>query len=185
MKKYIIAGVILIGLVITINVLINQKKDLISEVSRLETNNYQLMADKQKYTHLYLRQKEITGQVSRDRDSVLKRLNLRPKEVVKIVHEVIIQKDTVIKEVYVSNINVNHWLIADTGNCFIWTGEAFLNDDSLKVSRIGFDYQNKVEETFYRLRPHKFLFFRWGKWVNYQDKKPQCGEAYTEIFEFL
>lgn len=176
-------AIIVIGLFISLFTLYNQgiKKDI--EIARLEFNNFQLLRDTQEQTVLYLKQKEVTGKLRLQLDSLAGALRVKPKQIEKIIYRTITEKDTVVKEIPVF-FNKTHWEISDTGKCFIWQGMAFLSDTTLKVIRTEFSYQNKTTEVYYRKRPRQFLFFKFGKWVNMRKDSTECGQINLREFNF-
>ena len=179
-----VAGFVAIA-VVTVNIQANKIKVLKSEIERIKNNNLQLMTDNRSQTNLILRQNEITGLLKYQVDSLAKSLKVKPKFIDRIVYQTITEKDTVVKNVFVSQFANHEWLIADTGKCFVWKGIVTLSDTVLSVKRNEFDYQNKITFVAYKKRPNRFLFFNYGKRINFVDINPGCGDVWTETFEFI
>ena len=186
-KIYIIAGLIIIFLVLVIAVNVQKKRidHLKSETERLRNNQDQLTDDNAKLTVLNLRSNEIQGKVLSERDSLLKVLKLRPKEILKIEHNIIIQHDTIKVPVPAEQRARDYWFVSDTGKCFLWQADINLFGDSLAVDRTNFQYQNKITNTYYKKRPKKFLFIHYGKWNYRNEINATCGESKTEIINFI
>ena len=156
-----------------------------TENSRVQSNNAQLMGDNLQKTTLVLRKNEINKELSKKIDSLAEALKIRPKEIIKIVTETITEIDSIPYPVIVDNVGQNFWKLKDSGDCFIWQADAFLKDDSLNINRTLFDYHNEVTNTFYKERPHKFLFIKYGKWVYKQKIDAQCGGVKVKEIQFI
>jgi hypothetical protein len=187
MKKYLYGGFALFFLILAAETYFQSNKisKLKVDNARIEANNLQLMSDARQQSTLYLKEKEVTGQLKRDRDSLAKALKIKPKQIEKIVTVTNTIIDTVKISVPVTIEGVDKWKIRDKGDCFKWQGNAFKQGDSLRVERTAFEYSNKTTETFYRERPHKFLFLRFGKWVYKEKIDSQCGSSTEKVFNFI
>lgn len=183
MSKIKLFAVIFVAIIFVITIRNNQ--NLKSEIARVNNNNLQLMAENRQQTALILKQNEVGGKLLAERDSLSGALKIRPKQIEKIIYITTTEKDTVVKEVPVKVLGKDHWLIADTGKCYTWKGEAFLSDDSLSVKKTEFSYHNKTTQVFYKKRPHKFLFIRYGKWTYLQQLSSECGESQQRTIEFV
>lgn len=186
-KLYLIgfAVLFLITAVVTVNIQAKKIKAQKAEIERVQANNMQLMAENRRQTTLFLTEKEITGKLSHERDSLAKALKIRVKEITKIVYVDVITRDTIKVPVYVTIAGKDIWKIADAGECFKWSGNAFKTGDSLKVERTLFEYSNRTTEVYYKQRPFKFLFIRWGKWVYKADIKSECGNPVQKTINFI
>jgi len=156
-----------------------------ADIERIEANNFQLMSDNKQQTTLYLTQKEITGKLRLKTDSLAKALKIKPKQIEKIVEVTNTIHDTVIMPVPVTIIGKDKWKITDRGDCFKWSADAFKIGDSLKINRTSFEYNNKTTEVFYRERPFRFLFIKYGKWVYKEKIDAQCGNSTEIVFNFV
>jgi hypothetical protein len=176
---------LIILLAATIKIQSHQLKKINAERSRLESNQSDLLTENGELSVLSLRKDEVIGRYIRERDSLSEVLKIKPKQIIQVRYETIIQEEHDTIRVPVEIITDHFWRISDTGNCFSWRADAFLRDDSLKISRTVFDYANKTTYTYYKKRPNKFLFIRFGKWEYLTNIVPECGEAKTEIINFL
>jgi hypothetical protein len=77
------------------------------------------------------------------------------------------------------------WIIKDSSKCFKWQGVAHKWGDSLNITRTLYENTNKITETFYRVRPHRFLFIRFGKWQYKESITSLCGVPSELNIEFL
>jgi hypothetical protein len=59
-----------------------------------------------------------------------------------------------------------------------------LEGSEIKGERQLFEYNNKTVQTFYKVRPHKILFIRFGKWVYKQKIDSECGEVSIQTINF-
>lgn len=182
----IIAGIVIIASAfVTANILIKENRKLKAEVQRVQLNNLQLMSEGLQQTNLYLKEKEVTGRLKIERDSLAKSLKIKPKFIDRIVTQTISIHDTIIKEVPIQLIGTNHWIIADTGKCYIWKGEVFLEDNLLRVHKTGFDYSNKTKDIYWRKRPFNLWFIHLGKPIHYHQISSECGKVSVKTFDFI
>lgn len=65
-----------------------------TEIERLKDNQAQLLASRAQDQALILTQKELTGKVLAERDSLAKALKIRPKEVIKFVDRIVKETNT-------------------------------------------------------------------------------------------
>ena len=156
-----------------------------SDIQRLSFNVSQLMSEKQRETTLFLKEKELTGTLSHQKDSLAKALKIRPKQIEKIVERVNIIHDTVRVLVEVERTGINSWHLVDQGKCYTWQGDVYLYNDSLTVWKSDFASRNKQMDVFWKERPKKFLFIRFGKLTNYHQSSTDCGEMTIKTFEFV
>ena len=118
---------------------------------------------------------------------LLDSLNIKPKIVIKYEEKTIIQKETDTVLVPVEKIGAGTYNITDSGPCFVWSGKvSILSEDSLKVARNRFEYNNTVEDLYYRKQKGRFLF-----WKTYFKHKvdhvsvPKCGVSSTNTIDIL
>jgi len=181
----IFAVLFLAGTVITVNIQTKKIKRLKLENTRLDNNNYQLMSDNRKQTNLVLKEKEVTGKLKRERDSLAKSLQIKPKNITEIKYQTITIRDTVKVPVPVAITGKNEWLLRDSTKCLKYVAKLVLKGDSLIAERQLLEDNNRITETFYRVRPHKFLFIKFGKWVYKQKIDSECGETTIKTFTFI
>jgi hypothetical protein len=156
-----------------------------AEIDRLVRNQHELMAASEQQTTLILKQKELSGKYLSERDSLAKLLKIRPKEVVKYVDRVIVEKVTDTVEVESSIINDIKWKLYDGGQCWKWEADAELNDLDLIVNRTDFEYKNKIVDVFWWERHKRFFWWRIGKKQYYHKVIPECGEVTTKSIEII
>lgn len=171
----IIAGILLFfSMGVTIQTLSKKYKAEKADKERLWNNNMQLQAEKRTQLALIYTQKEFTRLISDSLKHALDSLKIKPKQVIKIIYRTLTDIDTVNHTVFV-DYRKTHWLVSDTGNCFVWSGMAFLSDTTLKVTRTDFKYENSLPELYWTERPHRFLFIKWGKRKVKHITSPKCG----------
>lgn len=153
-----------------------------TEIERLKDNQEQLLASRQQDQALILTQKELTGKVLAERDSLAKALKIRPKEIIRYVDRVVIEttRDTV--EIESTFLQEMTWHLCDGDQCWKWEADAKLNDFDLDVKRTLFDYRNKSTEVYWWQR-RKFLWLRIGRKDYYQRVLPECGDILTRSIE--
>jgi hypothetical protein len=181
---YAFVALFLIGAVVTINIQKNKIEKRDAEIDRITRNNYELMNDRDNQVELVLKEKEVSGKIKIERDSLAVLYSIKPKFITKIVTIDNYTRDTVKIEVPVTIIGKDTWNITDSGNCFKWAGNALKIGDSLKVERTLFEYNNKTTQTFYKKRPYKFLFIKYGKWDYVQKIDSECGENKIQNITF-
>jgi hypothetical protein len=182
--KYIIGALVVFLLISVAQNWFQKRKidNLKAEKDRLTENQRQLIADKQQQTTLILTQREVTGKVLAERDSLANALKIRPKTITKIVKETIIDIDTVNKIVYVNPVEDNLWFLSDSDKCWYWEASAMLNGADLNIERTYFSYENRIDDVFWWSR-RKILFLRIGKKEYFQKLIPKCGTVNTRIIE--
>ena len=153
-----------------------------SEIERLKDNQAQLLASRAQDQALILTQKELTGKVLAERDSLAKALKIRPKEVIKFIDRIVKETNTDTVEVESTFLQNMTWHLADGDQCWKWEADAQLNELDLEVNRTLFDYRNKSTEVYWWQR-RKFLGLRIGKKEYYAKILPECGEVQTKSIE--
>ena len=179
-KNYIQLGILLVvvALSITVKTLLTQNKKL-KEAKAIQIENVkELLAENSRRTELILNLQLAKRITSLKLDSLSKALQIKPKTIIKTVEHTVIQNDTIIKEVPVQIIGKNTWRISDQNKCFSWYGIAKLQNDSLEVTRTGFDYKNKATEIYYSIRTKKFLCIKYGKKKTFVKSSSECGESF-------
>jgi hypothetical protein len=181
---YAFIALFLIGAVVKINVQKKKIEKRDAEIDRITRNNYELMNDRDNQMELVLKEKEVSGKIKIERDSLAVLYAIKPKFITKIVTIDNSTHDTILVPVPAINTGLNTWDITDSGNCFKWAGNALKIGDSLKVERTLFEYNNKTTQTFYKKRPYKFLFIKYGKWDYVQKIDSECGENKIQDITF-
>lgn len=187
-KNYLtIAGVLFIIALSATNYL-NHKKFLKEKAERIrqENNVAELLKKDKANIALNLTQSEYISSLSSENESLLKKLQIKPKTVVKFVEREVIIKDTVVKEVPVYKTAYNQWHISDKDKCWRWEADAYLWNDSLKIDRTLFDYRNKTSDVFYKKRVFKLWFIEIysGKKI-IQQTSSECGEVNTKTVQVI
>jgi hypothetical protein len=190
MNKFKLIGigllvVILIGMSITISITRASNKKLKAENSRLANNELQLLADNIHIRELILKKEEVTGKLRIERDSLAAALKIKPKQIEKIIYINNVIHDTTTVSVDLKNFGVGEWLLRDSSECFKYVSKLVLRGDSFSGKRQLFEYTNKTTQTFYKKRPHKFLFIKYGRWQYLQKIDATCGEVTFQSFTFL
>lgn len=170
--------------VVTVNIQANKIKAQKAEIDRVQTNNMYLMSENLVKSKLIIKHDEIFGSLRLQVDSLANALRVKPKFIDRIVYQTTTEKDTVVVEVPVVSLEENRYLIADTGKCYIWRGEVTLSMENISVKKTEFSYQNKTTIVAYRKRPHRFLFFNYGKRINFAEISSECGDTKVQEFQF-
>ncbi|MEN6569044.1 MAG: hypothetical protein ABFC18_03425 [Rikenellaceae bacterium] len=154
------------------------------EIQRLKDNQQSLIDDAKQSFALLIKEKELTGQLLRERDSLATALKIKPKQVIKFVDRIVTEKITDTVEVESTFLQNMTWHLADSDKCWKWEGEAQLNDLDLDVKRSLFEYKNKSTEVYWWQRK-KWLGLRIGKKEYFQRVTPECGEIVTRSVEIV
>jgi vacuolar-type H+-ATPase subunit H len=83
------------------------------EIERLKDNQQQLIDDATHSFDLLIKEKELTGKLLRERDSLSTALKIRPKEVIKWVDRIVTEKITDTVEVESTILKEMTWHLAD------------------------------------------------------------------------
>lgn len=185
-KSILIALVVIFvtGLLLKVRIQAGKIDRLETDNTRLDSNIRNLLYENIQITNLVLSQKEVTGKVKRERDSLAKELEVKPKQITKVVTITNTVHDTIKESIPVYITGQDTWQIADSGECWKWAANAFKQGDSLKVERTLFEYNNKTTQTFYKKAPH-IWFIRIGKWRYLQRISSNCGEPKLQSIEFI
>lgn len=185
LKTYmIIAALIFIAAaVIGFNLQMKKIAKQKQEIERLKNNNSQLLADGIQIQNLILKQKEVTGRIKRERDSLAAVVKVKPKYIEKIITIDNTVFDTLKVTVPVYNAGPYTWKIEDGNKCFKWAAIAYRKGDSLKVQRTLFQFNNRTVQTFWKKAP-RFIGIRVGKWKYYQKIDAECGDVKYQAITF-
>lgn len=153
-----------------------------TEIERLKDNQTQLLASRAQDQALILTQRELTGKVLAERDSLAKALKIRPKEVIKFIDRIVKETNTDTVEVESTFLQNMTWHLADGDQCWKWEADAQLSGLDLDVDRVLFEYKNKSSEVYWWQR-RKFIGLRIGRKDYYQRVLPECGEILTRSIE--
>lgn len=152
---------------------------------REQENVAQLLGAQKQYEHIILTTKEALAIKELKIDSQAKALKIKPKQILKIQKEIQTVHDTIPKEVPVERTGPDTWKISDAGQCWSWKATARLQDDSLRIQRTDYRSDNEITNTFYKVRPHKFLCIKYGKWITTMKSTSKCGENKVTEIEFI
>lgn len=185
LKTYFILAVILFLAiaVVTVNVQIKKIKKQKAEIERLKNNNAQLLTEGLQIQNLILKQKEVTGKIKRERDSLAAVVKIKPKYIEKIVTIENRIYDTLPVIIPAVPLTSHTWKIKDGNKCFKWEAIATRSGDSLQIQRTLFSYNNQTIQTFWKKAP-RFLGIRIGPWKFYQKIDAQCGEVKYQAITF-
>lgn len=153
---------------------------------RLNNNIRELIDDNTLSTRLALTEREARGKVTRERDSLAKALQIRPKTITKIVERTIVEKDidTVTVFLELNKYDSTLWYVTDSDKCWTWKANLSIIWDEPIIERTSFEYRNAITEVFWWER-NKFLGLKIGKKVYYQQTRPQCGKEYVDEVKFV
>ena len=185
-SRYVIGGLI-IFLIIVAWQGYSSYKSLVKarqEIERLKDNQQQLIDDAKQSFTLLIKEKELTGKLLRERDSLASALKIKPKQVIKYIDRIVTEKITDTVEVESTILQNMTWHLADGDKCWRWEGEAELNDLDLDVKRTLFEYRNKSTEVYWWQR-RKFLGLRIGKKEYFQKVTPECGDIIVRAVEII
>jgi len=187
-KTYLIIAGVLFFVALSVSNYFNAKavKRWKAEAIRQGNNVKELTALNKQQIELNYTQSEYVSSLSAENSNLLKQLQIKPKTVVKFVEREVIIKDTVVKEVPVYVTGKDYWHISDKGKCWKWEADAYLWNDSLKIDRTLFDYQNKTRDIFVKKLKFKFLFIKIysSKEIN-QVTIPECGSEIRRIVNVI
>ena len=156
-----------------------------SEKERYYYNWVSAQSESDKNLHQIYRLAELSDRLERERDSLARIVKTRPKNITKIEYRFTVLKIPGIAPLTIKPISKGVWDVVDSTKCFTWTGQVSLSGASVSVNRTGFEYHNKSTEVFYRERSKKFLFIKYGKWINKKQESSECGETSVKTFEFI
>ena len=176
-------AIIFVAMGVSIQILSKNLKQERADKKRLWHNNMELSSSNWQYQKLIYTRDEFIKVQDAKLKQALDSLKIKPKSVEKIVYRTITEKDTVVREIPVLQIANKQWQFVDTGACYIYKGVISYIDDSIHVKKTDFSYDNGTQQFFYGQRPHKFLFFKWGKREVNQITVPKCGTVSERVIE--
>jgi hypothetical protein len=187
LKPYLIIVLIVIFTLIcgTVKYQFNIIRNRNAEIARLLDNELQLLAENLQITNLNLKNSEVTGKLKKERDSLAIILKINPKQIQKIITIDNSIHDTIKVPIPVSILSKNEWLLRDSSKCFKYVSKLVLEGDSIKATRLLYESDNTTVQTFYKKRPYKVWFIRYGKWLYLQKINSDCGDVKFHSFTFL
>jgi hypothetical protein len=162
--------------------ILDRFREVSRENKRLKDNVLELTKENNSNINLVLTSKEYIKGLTNKADSLLRVLNIKPKEVVRYVERTVnnVVRDTVLVTVYPKQ--KDWWTIVDTGKCFKWEGDLYKRGEALELWRSNFEYRNKTEEVYFQRREKKFWFIRYGKKKVFRKSVSECeGESVIKI----
>ena len=178
------AVVIFLGLVITTNILWKKYQTEKADRIRLEDNVAQLLAENKQNVSLLLTKDEFISSISIKLKRALDSLKIAPKRVLKIEEKIVVIRDTVNKLIITNKLMDKSWQILDREKCWMWEGRARIENDSLVVRRVGFDYQNKTTDIFSKKLKFKFLFIKFYSRKEFvQNSISECGSSTSKVIQ--
>jgi len=159
-----------------------ERKD--KEIAKLDFSYSQLLDESNNNSYLYVTEKQVTGKLLRERDSLAAALKIKPKQIDKIIYLTNTVHDTVPVPVFIEKEGPNFWKVTDKGPCHLSKFDVLLHADTLQMIRTLHENTDSITQAFYRGRPYKFLGIKFGKWRNLQQITSKCGEPIVRTFEF-
>jgi len=153
---------------------------------RLWNNFVQINKENRNYIYLLATEKEWRQEMSKQYDSVLKLLKVKPKEVVRYEERTVIQKEYDTVFIPLQEIAPQEWKISDSGQCYRWDGVLYWPgiESPPELNKTGFIYENKITYLLTRRLKWKFLFFKKYEKGRFDLKQiSECGEVKTKIIE--
>lgn len=163
-----------IALVVALAILYNQNQKLRENNIRLAENQSQVIDENVHWQRLVLSQGEFNKLLTHKVDSLLKSLKIAPKQVERVIERHHYHTDTIVKYYELPKVG-NSYPFIDTAQCFKFGGEVNVLGDKVNLLVNLREYNNETTDIFYRERPHKFLFFKWGKWQYEHQAINKCG----------
>jgi hypothetical protein len=186
-KTYAIGVLFLFCFLLALNIrhLGNKLQFANSEKERYFNNWISAQSESDKNSHQIYRIAEFNEKLRHQVDSLAKILRVRPKTITKIEYRFTTFKIPGIQPLPVKPINKTTFDFVDSTKCFVYKGQVILTDKTPTVNRTDFAYHNKTTSVYARERAKKFLFIRYGKYVNTQRDSSECGEIVVKTFEFV
>lgn len=171
-------GVLIAGLTVTVNIQMKQLKTLKAQSVRLEQNQQRLLDASESYlirADLNEFRKIITPRI----DSIIDELNVKPKNIERVVERYYYHTDSVIKVYQPKPVETPTGVVypfIDTTQCFTFGGQIEVTDTvpELEVNRR--EYKNEAVDIYFRQRTKKFWFIRYGDWEYIRRTQNTCGD---------
>lgn len=156
-----------------------------AENQRYQYNQQQLLDQVNEYKLIAVRKNELIQSLTREQDSLIKALRIKPKFIDRVVERVHFAEDTVktgkllatadsLRKIIDQNL-AREYPFVDQVECFLFEGSVKIQDGlNLEVTRR--EYMNRSTEIAYIERSKKFLFIRYGPWKGKLYVQNECGE---------
>lgn len=186
-KLYIYAAILIIVLsLVSWGTL--TRKQLIkarAENIRYQYNQQQLLDKVNEYKRIVVTREELISSLTREQDSLMRELKIKPKQVERIVERWHYSVDTTqkaqllasndsLKRIIEDNLSQRYPFL-DQAGCFIFGGSVAI-DQGLRLEVTRREYTNRSTEIAYLEREKKFLFIRYGPWRGKLFVDNECGE---------
>ena len=184
----ITVAVFLIASVVTANVLIKQNRKLKAEILRVQTNNFQLMAENRDNVNLTLSFKEFKASMSTKIDSILKVAEIASKAVKTVTtinNYYIDSSKTIIRPDPVISKTDTTYPFIDIKDCFSVKGFMQVVNDRPELTIQERKFDNEINVIVHNKRPHKFWFIRWGRWQHFLKLYSECEKDTIKVDKLI
>lgn len=162
-----------------------QLQEARAENDRYKYNQQQLLDQVNEYKRITVRKNELIQSLTREQDSLIKALRIKPKFIDRVVERVHFAEDTVktgkllatadsLRKIIDQNL-AREYPFVDQTTCFLFEGSVKI-DQGLNLEVTRREYTNRSTEIAYIERSKKFLFIRYGPWRGKLYIKNECGE---------
>lgn len=189
-KNYLIAAaaVVFVLALVTAEIFYSKYVKEKAEKERLRQNQEQYLAQNSTYMLLKQSLDEFKKTMSAKVDSILQAEKIKPKQVKSVVERFYYYRDTSYQSHSPDPVVVNNETIypfTDVKDCFSIKGFLQVRDLRPSVTITDRLYTNNSTDIAYLVRPHKFLFIKYGKWQGKLKTVNQCGETTTKEIEIV
>lgn len=162
-----------------------QLQEARAENDRYKYNQQQLLDQVNEYKRITVRKNELIQSLTREQDSLITALRIKPKYIDRIVERVHFTEDTTrikkllatgdsLRKVIVQNL-ARQYPFVDQSDCFLFEGAVTI-DQGLNLEVTRREYLNRTTEIAYIERSKRFLFIRYGPWRGKLYVQNECGE---------
>lgn len=155
------------------------------ENTRYQANQQQLLDQVNEYKRITVRKSELIQSLTRDQDSLIKALRIKPKFIDRIVERTHFAEDTLktgkllatadsLRRIIETN-QARQYPFVDQTECFLFEG-AVIIDQGLNLEVTRREYTNHSTEIAYIERSKKFLFIKYGPWRAKLFIRNECGD---------
>lgn len=162
-----------------------QLRSVRKENERYQYNQQQLLDQVNEYKLITVRKNELIQSLTREQDSLIKALRIKPKFIDRVVERIHFAEDTTktrkllatadsLRRIIETN-QTRQYPFVDQTTCFLFEGSVKI-DQGLNLEVTRREYTNRSTEIAYIERSKKFLFIRYGPWRGKLYIKNECGE---------
>jgi len=156
-----------------------------AENTRYQANQQQLLDQVNEYKRITVRKSELIESLTRDQDSLIKALRIKPKFIERIVERTHYAEDTTrtgkllatadsLRRIIQTN-QTREYPFVDQTECFLFEGAVTI-DRGLNLEVTRREYLNHSTEIAYIERTKRFLFIRYGPWRAKLYIRNECGD---------